>query len=84
MKHPWDAWDATGCEGLEALNLSTVAREHINLLSLAWLLPLWKLKGELAVLRAICTRPTRLWRAGIACWRRAKSRLVWVHSMPTR
>ena len=66
MKHPWDAWDATGCEGLEALNLSTVAREHINLLSLAWLLPLWKLKGELAVLRAICTRPD----ASLASWDR--------------
>lgn len=57
MKHPWDAWDAHGCEGLEALNLSTVAREHINVLSLLWLLPLWKLKGELAVLQALCTRP---------------------------
>ena len=66
MKHPWDAWDATGCAGLEALNLSTVAREHINLLSLAWLLPLWKLKGELAVLRAISTRPD----ASLASWDR--------------
>ena len=66
MKHPCDAWDATGCEGLEALNLSTVAREHINLLSLAWLLPLWKLRGELAVLRAICTRPD----ASLASWDR--------------
>ncbi|MBB6048898.1 CehA/McbA family metallohydrolase [Armatimonas rosea] len=66
MKHPWDAWDATGCEGLEALNLSTVAREHINLLSLAWLLPLWKSKGELAVLRALCTRPD----ASLASWDR--------------
>ncbi|WP_395143519.1 CehA/McbA family metallohydrolase [Armatimonas sp.] len=66
MKHPWDAWDAKGCEGLEALNLSTVAREHINPLSLAWLLPLWRLKGELAVLKAICTRPD----ASLASWDR--------------
>ncbi len=64
MKHPWDAWETTGCAGLEALNLSTVAREHINPLSLAWLLPLWRLKGELAVLRALCTRPD----ASLASW----------------
>lgn len=66
MKHPWEAWDATGCEGLEALNLSTVAREHINIPSLLWLLPLWFLKGELAVIRALCTRPD----ASLASWDR--------------
>jgi hypothetical protein len=43
-----------------------VAREHINLLSLAWLLPLWKTRGELAVLRALCTRPD----ASLASWDR--------------
>ncbi len=57
MKHPWDAWETVGCEGLEVLNLSTVAREHINVLSLLWLLPIWKIFGELAAIRAICTRP---------------------------
>ncbi|WP_395088830.1 CehA/McbA family metallohydrolase [Armatimonas sp.] len=66
MKHPWDAWDATGCAGLEALNLSTVAREHINPLSLTWLLLLWRLKGELTVLQALCTRPD----ASLASWDR--------------
>ncbi|MGC4044114.1 MAG: PHP domain-containing protein [Armatimonas sp.] len=58
MKHPWEDWEANGCEGLEVLNLSTVAREQINALSLLfWLLPLWKLKGELAVIQALCARP---------------------------
>ena len=65
MKHPWEAWDTTGCEGLEVLNLSTVAREQINLPSLLlWLLPLWVWKGELAVIRSLCARPD----AALARW----------------
>lgn len=57
IKHPWVAWDATGCEGLEVVNLSTVARRHINLLSILWLVPLGRLRGEVAALRALLTRP---------------------------
>ena len=52
IKHPWRDWDATGCEGLEVINFSTIARRHINLLSLCWLLPLYQAKGVRAVLRA--------------------------------
>jgi hypothetical protein len=67
MKHPWEDWEASGCEGLEVLNLSTVAREQINPLSLLlWLLPLWKLRGELAVICALCARPD----AALARWDR--------------
>jgi hypothetical protein len=57
IKHPWRDWDAGGYAGLEVVNFSTVARRHINLLSLAWLLPLFRLRGMAAVLRAIATRP---------------------------
>jgi hypothetical protein len=57
MKHPWEDWKTTGCEGLEVINLSTIARRHINLLSLLWLLPLYKWRGPMATIRAICTRP---------------------------
>ena len=65
MKHPWTAWDTTGCEGLEVLNLSTVAREQINIPSLLlWLLPLWAWKGEMAVIRSLCARPD----AALARW----------------
>jgi hypothetical protein len=64
IKHPWTAWDTTGCEGLEVVNLSTLARRHINLLSLAWLLPIYQAKGALPVLREILTRPD----AAIARW----------------
>ncbi len=57
IKHPWVAWSATGCMGLEVVNLSTVARRHINILSLLWLLPLGRLQGTMAALRALLTRP---------------------------
>ena len=57
MKHPWEDWDATGCEGLEVINFSTIARRHINLLSLLWILSLYKIQGPLAAIKAICTRP---------------------------
>lgn len=57
VKHPWRDWDAHGFEGLEVLNLSTIARRHINFLSLLWLLPIYQFKGARAVLRALVTRP---------------------------
>lgn len=57
VKHPWRDWDAQGYAGLEVLNLSTIARRHINLLSLAWLLFLFRRGGALAALRALATRP---------------------------
>ncbi|MBC8103420.1 MAG: hypothetical protein H7Z41_12650 [Cytophagales bacterium] len=57
VKHPWRDWNATGFEGLEVINFSTIARRHINLLSLAWLIPLYHLRGMQAVLRALVTRP---------------------------
>jgi hypothetical protein len=57
VKHPWRDWDAAGFEGLEVVNFSTIARRHINLLSLAWLLPLYRFSGMMAVLRALLTRP---------------------------
>jgi hypothetical protein len=57
IKHPWVAWDATGCAGLEVVNLSTVARRHINLPSLLWLIPLGRARGAVAALRALLTRP---------------------------
>lgn len=57
VKHPWRDWSVTGCQGLEVINLSTVARRHINLLSFVWLVPLYRAKGALAALRALVTRP---------------------------
>jgi hypothetical protein len=57
IKHPWREWDATGYQGLEVINFSTVARRHINLLSLAWLLPIYKMQGMLPTLRALLARP---------------------------
>ena len=57
VKHPWRDWNVTGCAGLEVINLSTVARRHINLFSAAWLVPLYRYKGALAALRALVTRP---------------------------
>ncbi|GAB4458712.1 MAG: CehA/McbA family metallohydrolase [Armatimonadaceae bacterium] len=57
IKHPWEAWDATGCIGLEVVNLSTVARRHINIPSLLWLVPLGRQRGMMAALRALLTRP---------------------------
>jgi hypothetical protein len=64
IKHPWTAWDTSGYEGLEVVNLSTLARRHINLLSLAWLLPIYYTRGPLPVLQAILTRPD----AALARW----------------
>jgi len=57
VKHPWRDWEATGYDGLEVLNLSTVARRHINFVSLAWLWPIYRTQGMLSVLRALITRP---------------------------
>ncbi len=57
VKHPWRDWEATGYEGLEVVNLSTLARRHINFLSLFWLLPVYQFRGPVATLRALMTRP---------------------------
>ncbi len=57
VKHPWRDWDASGYEGLEIINLSTVARRHINLLSLIWLWPLARTRGIVAAMTALLTRP---------------------------
>lgn len=57
MKHPWDAWDTTGTTGLEVINFSTVARDHINLLSLLVILFLWRIAGLRAALRWMIDRP---------------------------
>jgi hypothetical protein len=64
VKHPWREWDVTGCAGLEVLNLSTVARRHINIPSLLWLLPVGRRFGTRAALRALVTRPD----AALARW----------------
>ncbi len=66
VKHPWCDWDVTGCVGLEVINLSTVARRHINLFSLAWLVPLYRFGGALAALRALVSRPDQ----SLATWDR--------------
>jgi hypothetical protein len=57
MKHPWDAWDTSGTTGLEVINFSTVARDHINLLSLAVVLLLWRVAGLRAAIRWMIDRP---------------------------
>lgn len=57
MKHPWDAWDTSGTTGLEVINFSTVARDHINLLSLAVVLILWRIAGLRAAIRWMIDRP---------------------------
>jgi hypothetical protein len=57
VKHPWRDWDARGCEGLEVINLSTVARRHINLFSVLWLLAVQRKSGMRGALRALVTRP---------------------------
>ena len=64
VKHPWLDWNTTGYEGLEVLNLSTVARAHINLLSVTWLLTIWRTGGTMAAMRALVTRPD----ASLARW----------------
>ncbi len=64
VKHPWREWEAQGCEGLEVLNLSTIARRHINLLSALWILPLGFFAGQRAALKALVTRPD----AALARW----------------
>ena len=57
MKHPWDAWDTSGTTGLEVINFSTVARDHINFLSLAVVLILWRVAGLRAAIRWMIDRP---------------------------
>lgn len=57
MKHPWDAWESSGTTGLEVINFSTVARDHINLLSLAVVLLLWRVTGLRSAIRWMIDRP---------------------------
>lgn len=57
MKHPWDAWETTGTTGLEVINFSTVARDHINLLSLGVVLLLWRIAGLRSAIRWMIDRP---------------------------
>lgn len=57
VKHPWRDWNVTGYAGLEVVNLSTLARRHINIPSLAWLLPRYRRHGAVDVLRTLMTRP---------------------------
>ena len=64
VKHPWRDWESTGYDGLEVVNLSTLARRHINLFSALWLLPIYKFGGPVATLRALMTRPD----AAMARW----------------
>ncbi len=71
VKHPWRDWDAHGFDGLEVVNVSTIARRHINVLSLVWLLPLNKWRGTMATLRALIARPD----AALARWDRLLSAL---------
>jgi hypothetical protein len=64
MKHPFEDWSVTGYDGLEVLNFSTIARRHINFLSLPWILAVRNSGGMMAVLRMIPTRPD----AALARW----------------
>ena len=64
MKHPFDDWTVTGYEGLEVLNFSTIARRHINFLSLFWVLFVGYFWGMLAVIRMMVSRPD----AALARW----------------
>ena len=57
MKHPWDAWDTKGTTGLEVINFSTVARDHINILSLAVVLGLWRIAGLRSAIHWMIDRP---------------------------
>ena len=59
VKHPWLDWNVRGYEGLEVINLSTIARRHVNAPSMLWLVPIYRTKGALAALRALVTRPDR-------------------------
>jgi hypothetical protein len=66
VKHPWREWNITGCAGLEVVNLSTVARRHINFLSLIWLYAVHRSGGTAAAIRALLARPD----AAMARWDR--------------
>lgn len=81
VKHPWRDWEATGYEGLEVVNVSTIARRHINLLSLAWLLTVNKLWGTMAVLQALLTRPDQAMQRWDALTAGAKRRMVGIGAL---
>ncbi len=81
MKHPFEDWDITGYEGLEVLNFSTIARRHINFLSLLWILLARHSGGMAAVIRMMATRPD----AALARWdaltRGGRRRVVGIGSL---
>ncbi len=64
VKHPWKDWNVAGYAGLEVINLSTIARRHINVPSFLWLMARWRRHGMADVLRTLVTRPDR----GLATW----------------
>ncbi|MBC7805102.1 MAG: hypothetical protein H7145_03020 [Akkermansiaceae bacterium] len=64
MKHPYEDWSVSGYDGLEVLNFSTIARRHINFLSLPWILIVRHFGGMMAVIRMMATRPD----AALARW----------------
>ncbi|MBC8137278.1 MAG: hypothetical protein H8F28_15470 [Fibrella sp.] len=57
MKHPFEDWSVSGYDGLEVLNFSTIARRHINFLSLPWILIVRQFGGMMAVIRMMASRP---------------------------
>lgn len=57
MKHPWEDWSTQGISGIEVINFSTVARDHINLLSLAVILCLWRCCGLRSAICWMIDRP---------------------------
>ncbi len=57
LKHPFEDWSVSGYEGLEVLNFSTIARRHINFLSLVWILIVRRFGGMMAVIRMMASRP---------------------------
>jgi hypothetical protein len=64
MKHPYEDWSVSGYDGLEVLNFSTIARRHINFLSLLWIVLVRRSGGMMAVIRMMATRPD----AALARW----------------
>ncbi len=64
MKHPFDDWSVSGYEGLEVLNFSTIARRHINFLSLPVLIWFWNTQNIGVAMCWMATRPD----AALARW----------------
>lgn len=59
MKSSWEHWDAEGYAGFEVINFSTIARRHLNPVSLFWISRRYKKHGCCAALRSLATRPDR-------------------------